>query len=137
MKRQLNLLGFLGFGLLIAVWPAAAHHGFYGAFDLNTPTTFDGVITDVDWRNPHIVFNVDIKNSSGAVTNWRFEGAGPVALRNRGLVRGDLRVGDTIRVVAHRAMNGSAVAAVGTLTLPDGRTLDAASDGVRPTKTKK
>jgi hypothetical protein len=137
MKRNLLVLFALGFGLLVAAGPVVAHHGFMGIFDLRTPVTFEGVITRVEWENPHISFNVDVKDANGKVTSWRFEGANPGALKTRGWARTDLRIGDKITLRGYRATNGLSVAAVGVVTLPDGRTLDAASDGVPPHPAKK
>jgi hypothetical protein len=134
MKGSWIISCALGFGLLVGATTAMAHHGFYGVFDLTNPITFEGVVTSVDWANPHISFTVDVKDQDGKVTNWRFEGAGPGALRTRGWVRTDLKNGETVKLVGYRATNGSFVAAAGAVTLVDGRTLDAGSDGVQPLK---
>jgi hypothetical protein len=106
------------------------HHRFFGLLDLNNPITFEGIITNVQFVNPHISFNVDVKDSAGKVTNWRFEGANVGALRMRGWDRNDLRVGDKVTVTGYRTKDGSRVAGASAVTLADGRTLDAASDGV-------
>src|SRR5262245_11895330 len=132
MKRI--LLRFFGVGLLLAAEPILAHHGFTGAFDLKTPTTFEVTISNVEWENPHISFSVDVKDKTGKVTSWRFEGASLSALRSRGWARTDLKFGEKVIVKGYRAKNGAAVAAAGAVTLPSGRTLDASSDGVVPTK---
>jgi hypothetical protein len=87
-------------------------------------------VTNVKWVNPHISFNVDVKDSTGKVSNWRFEGANVGALRMRGWERNDLKVGDKVTFSGYRAKDGSLVAGAGAVTLADGRTLDAASDGV-------
>jgi hypothetical protein len=130
------IFAVLGFGLLAATGPVVAHHGFFGKVDLNTPITFEGVVTRVEWANPHISFYVDVTAPDGAVTNWRFEGAGPGALVTRGWTRTDLTSGMRVTVVGYRAKDGTFVAAARAVTLPDGRTLEAASDGVPPLKAK-
>ena len=134
MKRTLIVLSALG--LFVAATPGVAHHGFMGQFDLNTPSTFEGVITKVEWENPHISFTVDVKAADGKVTSWRFEGANPGALLNRGWVRTDLKAGEQIKLQGYRATNGAFVAAAGAVTLANGRTLDAGSDGVPPYRPK-
>ena len=123
MKRILILL------LAISV-PAMAHHGFFGFVDLTNPITFKGTVTRLEWSNPHVEFFVDVKDAAGKVTNWKFEAASPVALKNRGWARTDLKVGEQVTIVGYRAKDGSSVAAAGSVTFADGRTLDAASDGV-------
>lgn len=137
MKRNLLVFSALCFGLLVAAGPVVAHHRFFGVLDLTNPITFEGVITNVEWVNPHISFNVDVKDQSGKVTNWRFEGANPGALQMRGWARTDLKKGDKVTVQGYRAKDGSFVAGAGAVKLPDGRTLDAASDGVPPYNSKR
>jgi hypothetical protein len=134
MKRSLIVLSALG--LLVTAAPVAAHHGFMGQFDLSAPTTFEGVITKVEWENPHISFTVDVKGADGKVTSWRFEGANPGALLSRGWARTDLKTGEKIKLQGYRATKGAFVGAAGAVTFADGRTLDAASDGVPPYRPK-
>src|SRR5687767_5930623 len=56
--------------MFAAAGSLAAHHGFMGIFDLtNPPTRFEGAITKVEWENPHISFNVDVKDETGKITN--------------------------------------------------------------------
>lgn len=136
MKRNLIVFSVLALGMLVAAGPVGAHHAFFGTFDLTTPVTFEGVITNVEWANPHIAFTVDVKDEHGKITNWRFEGAAPGALRTRGWIRTDLKNGDKVKVEGYRAKNGVFVAAAGAVTLADGRTLSAASDGVPAVKGK-
>ncbi len=135
MKRNLIVFSVLGFALLTA-GPVVAHHGFMGMMDLRTPITFEGVITKVEWANPHIAFYVDVVGADSKMTSWRFEGAGPGALTTRGWARTDLKHGEKIKIVGYRAKDGSFVAAARSVTLPDGRTLEAASDGVPPLRAK-
>ena len=136
MKRKLLFVSILGFGLIVTAGTVTAHHGFMGIFDLRTSTTFEGVITRIEWENPHISFNVDVKDADGKVTSWRFEGANPGALRSRGWARTDLKIGEKVVIRGYRATGGLPVAAAGGVTLADGRTLDASSDGVPSNKAK-
>ena len=130
MRRRLIVFSALALGLLVAAGPLVAHHGFFGVLDLTGPILFEGVVTNVKWTNPHIVFNLDVRDQDGKVTNWRFEGAGPGALKLRGWDRTDLRIGDRITVEGYRAKDGSFVAGAAAVMLANGRTLDASSDGV-------
>src|SRR5271167_1734763 len=96
-------------GLLLAGMPASAHHSVQAQFDLNKPFTITGVVTKVEWINPHSYLYLDVKDDSGTVKRWAFEMAGPGALRRAGLSRADrggLKVGDTITVNGVRAKDG-------------------------------
>lgn len=123
MKRaSCSLLVFLG--LLAAAVAASAHHSVQAEFDINKPITITGVVTKVEWINPHSYLYLDVKDDSGNVKHWAFEMAGPGALRRAGLSRADrggLKPGDTITVNAVAAKDGTDAGLIKDVTLPDGR----------------
>ena len=86
MKTKSGLL-VMGAGLLLAALPALAHHAFVAQYDASKSTTLQGVVTKVEWTNPHARFYVDVKDKSGKVTNWNLELASPNALRRLGWTR--------------------------------------------------
>jgi hypothetical protein len=107
--------------LLVATAPLFAHHSVSAEFDLNRQITYAGVITRVEWSNPHIYFYVDVKDGGQKVTNWAFEGAGPNTLARVGWLRDTLKVGDRVTVVAFPARDGAYVASAREVTLANGR----------------
>ena len=95
-------------GLLLAV-PAGsllAHHPISGKFDATRDTTLAGVVTYVDWRNPHahVFMNVE---TGGRIANWAVELASPIDLRGAGWSAETVRPGDHIVVAGPRARDGS------------------------------
>jgi hypothetical protein len=132
MRCKVFCLLRLGVGLFLVAMPVLAHHSFMVYFNMNKPITIKGVVTKVDWSNPHISFFVDVKDGSGNVTNWSIDAAAPVALERRGLVRTSLKPGDAITVEAFGARNGKPLAAASTVSLADGRKILAGSDGAYP-----
>jgi hypothetical protein len=70
-----------------------AHHSFAAEYD-SKEVTLTGVITKVEWTNPHIYFYIDVKDASGNVVNWAVEGYPPNTLKRTGFTRDDLKVGD-------------------------------------------
>jgi hypothetical protein len=114
-------------GLFLVASTLAAHHSFVAEYDRNQPVTVTGVVTKVQWTNPHIWFFVDVKNEDGTVTNWGFSGGAPTILLRRGISRNALQVGDTIVVEGFRARDGSNNASGGRVTFEDGRQVFTAS----------
>ena len=58
--------------------PALAHHASQAEFDKNSPKTISGVLTRVQWTNPHVRWYIDIKNEkTGEVENLDAPGHGP------------------------------------------------------------
>ncbi len=112
--------------LLVAAIPVLAHHSVQAQFDLNKPVTVTGVVTKVEWINPHSYLYLDVKDNNGNVKHWAFEMAGPGALRKAGLSRADrggLKGGDTVTVNGVLSKDGSDSALIKDVKLPDGRVL--------------
>jgi hypothetical protein len=123
------------FALLAATAPPLlAHHSFAAEYDANQPVKVTGVVTRVDWQNPHIWFFVDVKDAQGKVTNWGFSGGPPGVLQRRGISRTALKTGDVIVVEGFRARDGSPNGSGGRVTFPDGRSVFTASNEDRAPK---
>jgi len=69
--RALAIVGVTG--VLLAAAPLLAHHSFAAEYDAKKPFEMKGVITKVDWMNPHVYFYIDVKDESGKTSNWAFE----------------------------------------------------------------
>jgi len=120
MRTKLGLLVAV-VGLLVAACPALAHHAFVAQYDASKSMTLQGVVTKVEWTNPHARFYVDVKDKSGNVTNWNLELASPNALRRLGWTRDILKPGDKVSVFGAPAKDGAKMANARTVTLADGR----------------
>ena len=106
-------LGVLVLGLALAALaaPVSAHHSWTAEYDAKKPITVKGVVSKVEWTNPHTHFYVDATDASGKVTTWNFEMASTPALERGGWSRKTLPVGTQVvvegfagRSVAERAI---------------------------------
>jgi hypothetical protein len=83
-----------------------AHHGA-AAYDLHKSTTLEGIVTSLDWSNPHCLLHFDAKNGSGDVQHWTIELYDPLWLARVGWTRTSLKPGDPITITFHAAKNGT------------------------------
>lgn len=110
-------------GVFLVRIPMPAHHSFAAEFDVAKPVTLTGVITKVDWSNPHVYFYVDVKDSRGRVVNWAIQIAGPESIRRRGWTRDTLQLRDRVTITGYAARGDAPVAAAREVVFPDGRKL--------------
>jgi hypothetical protein len=120
MRRSYLGALLVGLGLLMGSAPAFAHHSFVAEFDSQAPITLTGVITKVEWTNPHIYFYMNVKDANGKVQTWALEGYPPHTLRRTGFMREDLKPGITVTVTGWKSRDGSLRAAGREVTFPDG-----------------
>jgi len=119
--------------MMAAAAPVSAHHSFAAEFDATKPVNITGVVTKVEWMNPHTYFYIDVKDpATGKVANWANEMGSPNGLIRQGWTRSTLKVGMVVTVEGTRAKDGSFKANARNVTV-DGKKLGAASSqGVNP-----
>ena len=101
-----------------------AHHSFAAQYDSTKPITLTGTVAKIDWTNPHMHFYVDVKDASGRVTQWTFEGFPPNMLVRQGWKRDvSMKPGDIVTVSGWQARAEPNTAAAREVTWADGRKL--------------
>jgi hypothetical protein len=118
-----------GCGLLLGPVSAAAHHAFASVFDANKPVKMRGVVTKMEWINPHSWLHVEVKTSDGKVENWMVEAGTPMQLFRQGVTKDALPVGAEVIVDGYQAKDGSKRLNGRDVTFPDGRKVFLGSTG--------
>ena len=122
MQTQFSILVLMA--ALYGPAPLPAHHAFSAEYDINRQMEIHGVVTRIEWTNPHVRFYVDVTDESGAVKNWDLELQSANTLRRAGWTRDALSVGDEVVVSIYLAKDGSDRGnARGNVTLADGSLL--------------
>ena len=103
-----RLIGLVA-AFVFAASAASAHHSVPGQFDLSKPVTLKGVISKVDWINPHIYVHLDVKEANGSTTTWALSTLPTAMMRRAGLTKDTLqgKPGEVVTIDAVPARDGS------------------------------
>ena len=99
---------------------ALAHHSFAAEFDGSKPIELRGVVTKVEWTNPHTYFYIEVENDAGEYEEWALEMGSPNGLMRRGWTRDTLEIGTDVMVRGTRARDGSFKGNATTVVLVEG-----------------
>jgi len=119
MRNAIRILIVL-IGLTVPGMPAVAHHSLFAVFDENQSVTLKGVISKVEWVNPHVYLYIDVVDAAGTASTWSIETFPPNTLRRGGLTRDKLGLGENVTLLGYAARNGSQLAFLRKITFADG-----------------
>ncbi len=126
-----RLVVILGVGVVALLVPGLAwtHHAFSAEFDAKKPVKLRGVVTKMEWVNPHSWIHLDVKAADGKTESWMVEAGPPGALVRRGWSKASIPPGIEILVEGYQAKDGTHKANGRDVTLPDGKRLFVGSSG--------
>ena len=118
------LLVAILFASAIAV-PVRAHHAIGAVYDVDRTVTIRGVVTEVAWRNPHVLIQLDATDDNGTTASWTVETRAPQILLRCGIDQDHfVKVGDTVNLEVIIALDGTRKAALEAVVLPGGKGLN-------------
>jgi hypothetical protein len=120
MGRASRLIATVFVLTTVMAGPTVAHHARSG-YDLSKTVTLKGIITRVEWTNPHALLFFDVTNSSGHVQNWHAITGGPSRLSRFGWTGDTLKVGDIVTITGNPTKEGTSEIWLDRITLPGGR----------------
>ena len=95
MRTKLEAL-VAGVGLFLMAVPVVAHHGFDTEYDANKKISSSGVVSRIEWTNPHMHIYIDVTGKDGNVTTYNMEMASPNTVQRQGWGRSTLLAGDKV-----------------------------------------
>ena len=132
---KLNICSFVAGAVLLAsaIQPASAHHAFAAEFDSNKPMTLTGVVSKVNWQNPHVYVYLDVQEADGKTITYALECNSVNTLVHKGWTRDALKKGDKVVISAFGPKDtrplpdGSIHANARSITFADGHSVSAGS----------
>lgn len=122
MKRAIVVLAF-GFAIVLASRTVLAHHSF-AMFEMDKNVEYSGVVTEWKWQNPHVHFNVLVKDGPpDTVGTWDVEGGSINIMSRQGWTRISYKAGDPVKLVGHPMKDGSKGISLFYAIKPDGTRL--------------
>src|SRR6185295_15764336 len=119
--RSTPRLAWAASAALLCALPLLAHHSFSAEFDASKTVTLRGVVSKVNWVNPHIFIYVDVKDANGKTTTWALQSLPPLFFRGSGLTKDVLMNKQEVTVTANPAKDGTkAYGFMTKLSYPDG-----------------
>jgi hypothetical protein len=115
MKAKIAALSAV-VGFVLSTPGIVAHHSFAAEFDAAKPLNLKGIVTKIEWANPHTYFYMDVAEGD-KVTNWGMEMGSPNGLMRQGWTRNTLHVGDEVAVEGSQAKDGAHVGNARVVTL--------------------
>jgi len=125
-KKRGWRFGAASFAVPLCVSVAGAAHAHHGVanFDLNKDIALEGVITSVEFVNPHSWLHFDVRAADGTVTHMRCEMRGATVLMRSGWSPEMFKAGDAIKITGSPDRRDPGACYLSTASFADGSSLD-------------
>ena len=93
--------------MTVAVAAVSAHHTVSYIYDIEKPVLLKGVVTEVEWKNPHVLLHLDVKGNDGVTVSWLLEARAAYIMRRMGMEQDFIKTGETVDLTVCVAKDGS------------------------------
>jgi hypothetical protein len=125
IKRTLGAVFFTA-GLLTGS-ASLAHHSLSGVYDIRKMGELTGVVTKVEFTNPHGAMHINVDNPDGTKTDWILTTGSANTLSSLGFGKGGPNTvlqGDVVTIGYFPARNGKPLGFIRSITLANQKTID-------------
>lgn len=103
----------------LAATPAHAHHS-WARYDGDHVITLTGVVTTVEWANPHVLMTFTVTDENAQAVEWTMEMDPPTLLNRYGLRHDALAAGMRVKLTGVPARSGAPMMRTVTIETEDG-----------------
>ena len=100
--------------------PVLAHHSAALFYSMDKKITLKGEVTRFNFRNPHAILELTVKNAKGEIERWTCETSAPSALRRRGWSQESIVAGEIVTIDGIPASDGTKQMRITGVTKADG-----------------
>lgn len=118
MKIERTLLAS---ALLLMANHAAAHHNWSALYDVESDIEIEGVISSIEWRNPHVRVSFTVNEGTADEMVYTTESNSVSSLTRMNVTEDVLAVGTRVRVAGYRSRSRDDDIFMNHMLLPDNR----------------
>jgi Family of unknown function (DUF6152) len=107
--------------LLAAPVTCLAHHSVSAWFDTSEVIELEGVVTEVEWSNPHVRFTLSVEDENGQTVDWDVESLSVSGIGRWGITADLMAVGDRVLVAGNPSRRSLDNVFVRNILLPSGQ----------------
>ena len=120
LSRRLASLVLTAAVAVAAAGQAQAHHSVFTNFDTQTTVEVRGVVSEVDLRNPHSRYKLQVEAEDGSTQEWLIEWSDRNSLVRRKVALDTIEAGDVVSIVVWPSRQLDNVGYFVQATLADG-----------------
>jgi hypothetical protein len=117
------------FAITCITTQVSAHHSV--AYFSDEVQELEGVLTEIQWRNPHVSLTIEVINPQGVAEPWQMEANSLYNLRRNGVSSDMFQLGDRLQATGRKSLRQERVLLLNEVILPDGNSLLLWADDTR------